>query len=111
MGAVRAGLFHLTVTAPATVVNWPKAVEILDAPVHPRRPDVRPQRRGGGGAVTGPRWPWAPLEEALGGGSWRSMAERLGVHDRQIGRWKAYGLGDDQTGLCAIRIGSHPAIV
>jgi hypothetical protein len=29
VGAVRAGLFHLTVTAPAAVVNWPKAVEIL----------------------------------------------------------------------------------
>lgn len=58
-----------------------------------------------------PRWPWAPLEEALGGGTWRAMAERLGVHDRQIGRWKAYGLGDDHADRCAIAIGSHPAIV
>ena len=57
------------------------------------------------------RWPWAPLEEALGGRTWRASAAALGVHDRQISRWRSYGLTDDQADRCAIAIGSHPALV
>lgn len=59
----------------------------------------------------GVRWPWAPLEEAIGGGTWAGMAAVLGVHERQIGRWKQYGLTDESADRCAINAGLHPAKV
>lgn len=61
-------------------------------------------------ALHGHRWPYGPLEEALGG-SLREQADRLGVHERQVYRWRDYGLSDDMADRCAIRAGLHPAIV
>lgn len=61
-------------------------------------------------ALRGHRWPWTPLGELLGG-SVRSQAERLGVDDAQVSRWKRAGLSDAMADRCAIRAGLHPAIV
>lgn len=61
-------------------------------------------------ALQGLRWPWAPLEQALGGTT-TSQARALGVHDRQVYRWRDEGLTDAMADRCAIRAGLHPAIV
>lgn len=53
------------------------------------------------------RWPWAPLGAVLGG-SVRTQAALLGVHDRQVSRWRSYGLSDDQADRFAIAAGWHP---
>ena len=57
------------------------------------------------------RWPWAPLAEALGGGSLAAQAARLGVHDAQVHRWRRDGLTDAMADRCAVRAGLHPAMV
>lgn len=61
-------------------------------------------------ALRGHRWPWAPLGRLLGG-SLRTQAAVLGVHERQVSRWRSYGLTDEQADRCAILAGSHPAAV
>lgn len=61
-------------------------------------------------ALDGHRWPWAPLGDLLGG-SVRTQAGLLGVHQRQVSRWRSYGLTDEQADRCAIGIGSHPALI
>ncbi len=60
--------------------------------------------------MSGHRWPWSPLADHLGG-SVRSQAALLGTTDRQVYRWRSYGLTDEQADRFAITIGSHPAIV
>lgn len=61
-------------------------------------------------SLAGHRWPWEPLGDVLGG-SVRSQAAQLGVHDRQVSRWRSYGLTDDQADRFAILVNSHPAIL
>lgn len=58
-------------------------------------------------ALRGHRWPWAPLGAVLGG-SVRMQAEILDRHQRQVSRWRSYGLSDEQADQCAIRLGLHP---
>ena len=58
-------------------------------------------------ALRGHRWPWAPLGEVLGG-SVRTQADLFGVHQRQVSRWRSYGLSDDQADRCALAAGLHP---
>lgn len=60
--------------------------------------------------MNGVRWPWEPLGELLGG-SLRTQAERLGVDDRQVSRWRRGGLTDAMADRCAIRLGLHPLLV
>jgi transposase len=58
-----------------------------------------------------PRFDFAPLERAAGGGSGRELAERFGVTDRTIWRWKRHGVPDAQADNAAVAIGEHPALV
>lgn len=58
-------------------------------------------------ALRGHRWPWAPLGDRIGG-SVRTQADMLGVHQRQVSRWRSYGLSDDQADRCALAAGLHP---
>lgn len=60
--------------------------------------------------MIGHRWPYGPVAAAIGG-SIRHQAVRLGVHDRQVYRWRSYGLTDEQADRIAIDLGTHPALV
>jgi hypothetical protein len=62
-------------------------------------------------ALAGHRWPWAPLEAAMGSPSWSELSSRLGVHESQISRWRREGLTDRMADRCALAIGTHPRLV
>jgi hypothetical protein len=63
-----------------------------------------------GNTLRGHRWPWAPLGEILGG-SLRTQADRLGVDQAQVSRWRRNGLTDKAADRCGIRAGLHPAMI
>lgn len=60
--------------------------------------------------MTGHRWPWEPLG-AIVAGSLSTQAARLGVHPRQVPRWRTEGLSDAMADRCAIAVGLHPSII
>lgn len=59
----------------------------------------------------GQRFPLEPLQIAIGSPNNLAMARRLGVHARQLYRWRSYGLDEHQADRAAIRCGLHPALV
>lgn len=53
----------------------------------------------------------APLETLVGGGCGVEVAARLGVHHRQLYRWRHQGLTWAQADILAVRAGVHPSQV
>lgn len=56
----------------------------------------------------GPRLSFEPLEEAVSGSCAAATAIALGVHSRQVYRWRAGGLSWQKADELAVRIGLHP---
>lgn len=54
------------------------------------------------------RYPFAPLETLVGAPSAKQLADALGVHPRQVYRWRSTGVTADQADLLAVRLHSHP---
>lgn len=66
------------------------------------------------GATTHPtdeRYPLADLEQLVDADSTLTLARRLGVHVRQLYRWRHRGLTAERADVLAVRIGLHPALV
>jgi hypothetical protein len=59
----------------------------------------------------GPRLPLAPLEQLVGRGCGLATARELGVHPRQVHRWRRQGVTWAQADELATRAGWHPAEV
>lgn len=56
-------------------------------------------------------WPLEPLLEHLGRPPMAQLARRVGVHPRQLYRWRDDGLSDAHADRAATVIGLHPALV
>jgi hypothetical protein len=57
------------------------------------------------------RLPFGPLEQLVSGGCGLATARELGVHPRQVYRWRRYGVTWAQADELATRAGWHPAEV
>lgn len=60
---------------------------------------------------SGRRLPFAPLEQTVGAPNTCRLAMVLGVHPRQVYRWRSYGVTEVQADELAIAVGVHPAEV
>lgn len=57
------------------------------------------------------RYPFLPLYRELGFPSMKQVARIAGVHDRQVYRWREYGIRECQADQVATHIGSHIGII
>lgn len=61
--------------------------------------------------VRGARFPFGPLELLVSGSCGLATARALGVHPRQVYRWRAGGVTWAQADELAVAVGLHPAEV
>lgn len=54
------------------------------------------------------RYPFGALEVLARCESPRVLAERLGVNERQVFRWRVYGVTEEQADRLAVAVGFHP---
>lgn len=57
------------------------------------------------------RWPFQPLMDAAKTTNLVVLGETLGVHPRQLTRWRSYGVTDEQAEHLAMRLGLLPDAV
>lgn len=78
------------------------------APIPPR---ATPPRKHATPPEPAQRWPLEPLLEAAGRPPLAALARWCHAHQRQVYRWREYGLSDEWADRAAILLGLHPALV